>query len=104
MNRTQRKLFLGFATHTGVKLTAITAVLSHAAYQDQLARFGDIFDHVVSQQTQTWVFPTLVVVVGLTLVALSYSLAYGSFTRRIPKMTDPPFQPETPNAARFIAA
>jgi hypothetical protein len=68
MNRTQRKLFLGFATHTGVKLTAITAVLSYAAYQDQLARFGDIFDHVVSQQTQTWVFPSLVVVVGLTLV------------------------------------
>ena len=49
-------------------LTAITAVLSYAAYQDQLARFGDIFDRVVSQQTQTWVLPTLVVIVGITLV------------------------------------
>jgi hypothetical protein len=68
MNRTQRKLFLGFATHTAVMLTAITAVLSYAAYQDQLARFGDIFDRVVSQQTQTLVLPTLVVIVGITLV------------------------------------
>jgi hypothetical protein len=68
MNRTQRKLFLGFTTYTAVMLTAITAVLSYAAYQDQLARFGDIFDRVVSQQTQTWVLPTLVVIVGITLV------------------------------------
>jgi uncharacterized membrane protein YidH (DUF202 family) len=70
MNRTQRKLFLGFATYTAVMLTAITVVLSYAAYQDQLARFGDIFDRVVSQQTQTWVLPTLVVIVGITLVGL----------------------------------
>jgi hypothetical protein len=68
MNRTQRKLFLGFATYTAVMLTAITVVLSYAAYQDQLARFGDIFDRVVSQQTETWVLPTLVVIVGITLV------------------------------------
>jgi hypothetical protein len=68
MNRTQRKLFLGFATDTAVMLTAITAVLSYAAYQDQLARFGDIFDRVVSQQTQTWVLPTLVAIAGMTLV------------------------------------
>ncbi len=33
MNRTQRKLFLGFATYVAVILAAITAVLSCVVYQ-----------------------------------------------------------------------
>jgi hypothetical protein len=34
----------------------------------QLARFGDIFDLVVSQQTQTWVVPTLIAIAGISIV------------------------------------
>jgi hypothetical protein len=70
MNRTQRKLFLGFATYAAVMLASLTAVLSYAAYQSQLARFGDIFDRVVSDQAQTWVLPTLVAIAGISLVGL----------------------------------
>ena len=68
MNTARRKLILGFAIFLGVMLAAATAVVAYATYQIQIARFGDIFDRVVSQQTQTWVLPTLVVIVGLSLV------------------------------------
>jgi hypothetical protein len=70
MNRIQRKLFLGFTTYAAVMLACITAVLSYAAYQSQVARFGDIFDRVVSDQTQTWVLPTLVAIAGISLAGL----------------------------------
>lgn len=62
------KLILGFSIFLGTMLAAATAVVAYAAYQMQAARFGDIFDRLVSQQTQTWVLPTLVVIVGISLV------------------------------------
>jgi hypothetical protein len=64
----RRKLILGFTIFLGVMLAAATAVVAYATYQIQTARFGDIFDRVVSQQTQTWVLPTLIVIVGISLV------------------------------------
>jgi hypothetical protein len=67
-NTARRKLILGFSIFLGVMLAAATAVVAYAAYQMQTARFGDIFDRLVSQQTQTWVLPTLVVIVGISLV------------------------------------
>ena len=82
MNRTQRKLFLGFAAYVAVMLAAITAVLSYAAYQDQLARFGDIFDRVTSEQTQTWVLPTLVVIGGLSLVGFVVFIGLWKFHQK----------------------
>jgi hypothetical protein len=67
MNTARRKLILGFSIFLGTMLAAATAVVAYAAYQMQLARFGDIFDRL-SRQTQTWVLPTLVVIVGMSLV------------------------------------
>jgi hypothetical protein len=43
-------------------LAAATGVVAYTAYQMQTARFGDIFDRVVLEQTQTWVVPTLIVI------------------------------------------
>lgn len=82
MNRTQRKLFLGFATYVAVILAAITAVLSYVAYQGQLARFGDIFDRVASEQTQTWVLPTLVVIGGISLVGVVVFIGLWTFHQK----------------------
>jgi hypothetical protein len=82
MNRTQRKLFLGFATYLAVMLAAITAVLSYAAYQGQLARFGDIFDRVASEQTQTWVLPTLVAIGGISLVGFVVFIGLWKFHQK----------------------
>jgi hypothetical protein len=49
-------------------IASATGVLAYAAHQMQLALFGDIFDLVVSQQTQTWVVPTLIAIAGISIV------------------------------------
>jgi uncharacterized BrkB/YihY/UPF0761 family membrane protein len=66
MNIARRELVLGFCIFLGIMLAAATGVVAYAAYQMQTARFGDIFDRVVSEQTQTWVVPTLVVITGIS--------------------------------------
>jgi hypothetical protein len=68
MNTSRRKLILGFSIFLGVMIAPATGVLAYAAHQMQLARFGDIFDLVVSQQTQTWVVPTLIAIAGISIV------------------------------------
>ena len=68
MNTSRRKLILGFSIFLGVVIVSATGVLAYAAHQMQLARFGDIFDLVVSQQTQTWVVPTLIAIAGISIV------------------------------------
>jgi uncharacterized BrkB/YihY/UPF0761 family membrane protein len=68
MNISRRKLILGFSIFLGMMIASATGVLAYAARQMQLARFGDIFDLVVSQQTQTWVVPTLIAIAGISIV------------------------------------
>ncbi len=68
MNTSRRKLILGFSIFFALMAAATTGVLAYAAHQMQLARFGDIFDRIVSEQTQTWVVPALVVIAGITIV------------------------------------
>jgi uncharacterized BrkB/YihY/UPF0761 family membrane protein len=68
MNKSRRKLILGFSIFLGVMLAVTTGVLAYSAHQMQLAQFGDIFDRVVSNQTQSWVIPTLVVIIGISVV------------------------------------
>jgi hypothetical protein len=70
VNTSRRKLILGFSIFLAVIVAATAGVLAYAAYQMQLARFGDIFDRVVSNQTQTWVVPTLIVIAGISIVGL----------------------------------
>ena len=70
MTTSRRKLILDFSIFLGVMIATATGVLAYAARQMQLARFGDIFDRVVSDQTQTWVVPTLVVIGGVSIVGL----------------------------------
>jgi hypothetical protein len=70
MNASRRKLILGFSIFLALMIATATGVLACAAHQMQLARFGDIFDRVVSDQTQTWVVPTLVVIAGISIVGL----------------------------------
>jgi hypothetical protein len=68
MNTARRKLILRFSIFLGVMLAAATGILAYAAYQMQTARFGDIFDRIVSEQTQTWIAPTLIVIAGISIV------------------------------------
>jgi hypothetical protein len=68
VNTSRRKLILGFSIFLGAMIASATGVLAYAARQMQLARFGDIFDLVVSQQTQTWVVPTLIAIAGISIV------------------------------------
>jgi hypothetical protein len=68
MNTSRRKLILGFSIFLGAMIASAKGVLAYAAHQMQLARFGDIFDLVVSQQTQTWVVPTLIAIAGISIV------------------------------------
>lgn len=70
MNPARRKLILGFSIFLGVMFAAATVVLVYSARQMQLARSGDVFDRVASQQTQTWVVPTLVAIGGISAVGL----------------------------------
>jgi hypothetical protein len=49
----------------------------------QLTRLRDSFDHVISEQTQTWVVPTLVATGGLSIVGVSFSLAPISFEANV---------------------
>lgn len=51
-----------------VSVGSITAVVSYLIYQEQLARFGDVFDRVVFQQTQAWGMPALIAIFGITLM------------------------------------
>jgi len=70
MTIARRELFLGFCIFFAIMLAAATGVVAYAAYQMQTGRFGDIFDRVVSEQTQTWVVPTLIVITGISIVGL----------------------------------
>lgn len=70
MNTSRRRLILSFSVFLGVMIVAATVVLAYAARQMQLARFGDVFDRVVSQQTQSWVVPTLIVIAGISIVGV----------------------------------
>jgi len=70
MTKSRRKLILWFAIFLGAMVAVATGVLAYAACQMQLVRFGDIFDRVVSEQTQTWALPTLVVIAGISFVGL----------------------------------
>jgi hypothetical protein len=70
MTLARRELVLGFCIFLGILLAAATGVVAYAAYQMQTARFGDIFDRVVLEQTQTWVVPTLIVITGISIVGL----------------------------------
>jgi uncharacterized BrkB/YihY/UPF0761 family membrane protein len=70
MTIARRELVLGFCIFLGILLAAATGVVAYAAYQMQTARFGDIFDRVVLEQTQTWVVPTLIVITGISIVGL----------------------------------
>jgi len=71
MNTAQRKLTLGLSVFLGAMLVVATAVLGYAAHQSQTARFGDIFDRITSDRTQTWVIPVLISVAGISLVGIS---------------------------------
>jgi hypothetical protein len=68
MNTSRRKLILGFFIFLSVMIAAATGVLAYATRQMQLARFGDIFDLIVSERSQTWVVPTLVAIAGISIV------------------------------------
>jgi sterol desaturase/sphingolipid hydroxylase (fatty acid hydroxylase superfamily) len=70
MNTTRRKFVLRFCIFLGLMAAGATGVLAYAAHQMQLARFGDIFDRVVSEQTQTWVLPVLIVIAGVSIIGL----------------------------------
>ena len=70
MTIARRELVLGFCIFLAIMLAAATGVVAYAAYQMQTGRFGDIFDRVVSEQTQTWVVPTLIVITGISIVGL----------------------------------
>ena len=82
MIKTRRIFFLTFFAFLAVMLAAITAILSFAAYQSQSARFGDIFDRVVSEQTQSWVLPALIALVGVTLVGILLFIGFWKFRKR----------------------
>ena len=69
----RRELFFGFCIFLGILLAAATGVVAYAAYQMQTARFGDIFDRVVLEETQTWVVPSLIVITGISIVGLLFS-------------------------------
>jgi cobalamin synthase len=79
MNTARRKLILGFSIFLGVMLAAATAVVAYIAYQMQTARFGDIFDRVVSQQTQTWVVPILIAIAGVSVIGLLLFVGFYMF-------------------------
>ena len=70
MTIARRELVLGFCIFLAIMLAAATGVVAYAAYQMQTGRFGDIFDRVVSEQTQTWVVPMLIVNTGISIVGL----------------------------------
>ena len=70
MTIARRELVLGFCIFLAIMLAAATGIVAYAAYQMQTGRFGDIFDRVVSEQTQTWVVPMLIVITGISIVGL----------------------------------
>ena len=70
MNQTQQRLFLIFFLVLAVSVGSMTAIISYLSYQGQLARFGDIFDRLVLQQTEAWVKPALIAIFGITLMAI----------------------------------
>ena len=70
MTIARRELVLGFCIFLAIMLAAATGIVAYAAYQMQTGRFGDIFDRVVSEQTQTWVVPTVIVITGISIVGL----------------------------------
>ena len=70
MNASRRKLILGFSIFPGLIVAAITGVLAYAAHQAQLEKYGDIFDRIVSQQTQTWIIPMLIVIAGISAIGI----------------------------------
>ena len=79
MTIARRELVLGFCIFLGILLAAATGVVAYAAYQMQTARFGDIFDRVVLEQTQTWVVPTLIVITGISIVGFLFSSGFTYF-------------------------
>ena len=79
MNQTQRRLFLIFFLVLAVSVGSITAVVSYLIYQEQLARFGDVFDRVVFQQTQAWGMPALMAIFGITLMIIFVIIGHWKF-------------------------
>jgi hypothetical protein len=65
MNDKQIKLSKAFLLVTSSLFLALTLVISFAVYQGQLAQRGDIFDKVVADQHMSWIFPTLILFIGI---------------------------------------
>jgi len=65
MNDKQRKVFKAFLLLVCALLLAITGVISFAVHQNQLAQKGDIFDRIVAEQHMTWIWPVLVLLIGI---------------------------------------
>ena len=88
MSTSRRKLVLSFFVFLGVMTAAATGVLAYSAHEMQLARFGDIFDRIVSEQSQTWVTPALVVIGGFSIIALLLFIGLFFFGGREAGMCD----------------
>jgi fructose-specific phosphotransferase system IIC component len=69
MNEKQKRLSSAFIVISCTIILTITGILTFVAYQDQLAKQGDIFDKVVAEQHMIWVSPILVLLVGLAVAA-----------------------------------
>jgi hypothetical protein len=72
MNKSRRKLILCFSIFLGAVVAATTGVLAYASHQMQLARFGDIFDRVGTESALGWVAPTLIVLVGISIIGVVF--------------------------------
>jgi hypothetical protein len=72
MNKSRRKLILCFSIFLGTVVATTTGVLAYASHQVQLARFGDIFDRVGTESALGWVAPTLIVIVGISIIGVVF--------------------------------
>jgi hypothetical protein len=72
MNKSRRKLILCFSVFLGAVVAATTGVLAYASHQVQLARIGDIFDRAGTESALGWVAPTLIVIVGISIIGVVF--------------------------------